>query len=280
MLATCGAQAAAANPDREVIEIINVRDFTPRSDRAYLLFRIPAKQGPSFEPVLLRIPSALEMDQYHLARTAAFQSNKARLDANEPRNQGAEKSRPEPVTEESFGFEWNGIRNLQNIDFGKPLIKTKEERTYLVEVLPADYVLYGVSYATGTAGLHTCFCLGTIGFSLAPGHITDMGYFLADGVRTKSLVPELAEESDFGPSSDVLGGLLLGGTVRPTNPQASLPDGLKLPVQPALFRAISKFYNPGAGGVNRLVAIPGILGYDRGRVINLQTGRVAPDQAL
>lgn len=241
------AVPASAGLPRPFPEISTLANFVPKPGMGYILVRVPQISGVrSFEPVLLRINTDADVAAVRAAVLTNFN--------------------------ESLQY-----HNVQSIDDSKALYKTKSESVYLVEARPGRYVVYGVSWASGIAGVHTCFCLGTVGFDVEPNVVTDIGYFYGDKVHSVSKIPELSAESGFGPSSDILGGYLLGGTMRPATPQSTLPSGLGLPVKAAQFYAVGKYYSAIAGGINRMVPIPGILDYDRGRVIDVQTGKVAPD---
>lgn len=169
------------------------------------------------------------------------------------------------------------LLNVQNIDESRPFVRGRPESVYLVEVVPGDYVLYGASYGSMPARLYTCMCLGTVGFSAPPGIVTDLGHFLADNVVRISTVPELRPESGFGPSMNVYMPLV-GATMRPAAPGLAVPEALHgANVRAAQYRAVGKFTDPGAMSINRLVPIAGVLGYDGGRVVDVASGRVAPD---
>jgi len=169
------------------------------------------------------------------------------------------------------------VANVQNIDAGRALVRGRPESTYLVEVLPGDYVLYGIGLQAGPPVLNACLCLGTVGFAAPAGVVTDLGYFFADNIHNVSRIPELRAESGLGPS--IYGAFLLpGATVRPPRPDTAVPDLLRgAVVRPVQYRAVGKFLDPAAVGINRLGPVPGVLAYDEGRVVNVATGRVVPD---
>ncbi len=169
------------------------------------------------------------------------------------------------------------IENVQSVDASGSLVELSSERLYLVEVPPGDYVLYGATYAGGTPHLYVCMCLGTVGFAAAVGEITDMGYFLADRVHETSVIPELAPESGFGPSSYGMT-ILLGATVRPARTDTHFPAGIDPGlINPANYSAIGRFFEPRALAINRLAPVPGILDYELGRVIDVSSGQPVPD---
>lgn len=287
--------ALRAREVREMVEIPAGAPVSIRPDRAYLLFRTIRPEGvPSVEPVFLRIPTAADMDRYRAARRAAYASAEAglirRREGQLRRNAemaaaGARAADLPPVDPppslETFAFVPDDLRNVQNIQDSRPFVRGRPESVYLVEVVPGDYVLYGASFGTGVllAGLHACMCLGTVGFPAPAGVVTDLGYFLGDMVHRESVIPELRAESGFGPSSNAYLAPL-GATVRPAQPATPVPAALHgANVRAAAYHAVGKFFDPRALTINRLVAVPGVLAYDGGRVIDVRTGQEAPGGA-
>jgi hypothetical protein len=261
-----------------------------RADRAYLLFRTPRFKGvPAIEPVLLRIPAASEIQRFEQAKAAAYEKALPRLmedyrKAQDKRAaqiaQGRADVGPAPSKPSlaRFAFAWDEVPNLQAVDFGDAFVKTEGENTYLVEATPGDYVLYGLTPSMGLPRLVVCFCLGTVGFKARAGEITDMGYLYGDYAYKKSTVPYLAAETGYGPSSDVGAWVLAAGTIRPVRPESSRPPGIPAStIVAADYRAVGKYFTPNAGGINRLVPVPGILDYRGGDVIDVKSGQVAPD---
>lgn len=286
-LALAAVAPAAAAPG-ELVQIREGQPVTIRPDRAYLIIRVHKPKGvPTFEPVLMRVPTDAEMTDYHTAKSRAFAAAEPRLKAERDRVL-ARKAEAEaagrtfggdipPVPSlDGFNFIYGGTLNVNAVANNWPFVKGTPDNLFLVETIPGDFVLYGVSWGAGWQGLHVCFCLGTVGFTAKAGEVIDLGTFYADSARGRSTVPELAAETGFGPSSDTPT-VLTAGTVRPVAPGAVLPPALAgVSVIPATYRAVGKFINPNAGGINRLVPVPGILAYDRGKVIDVATGREAP----
>ncbi len=280
----------AKGPPRDMVEMKAGTPVSIQKDRSYLLFRVPKHHGvPNFEPVFLRIPNAEEMKLYEADRAASFALAAPKLIAERDKQlskQAAVRAAggtysgivPPAPTTQNFNYTWTRIGNLQNIDAAAAFAKSAEEATYLVEVKPGDYVLFGASWPSGLASVHVCFCLGTVGFAAEPGKVVDLGYFMADRAKEKSVIPELASETGYGPSSDPGGTYLLAGTVRAVGPESSRAAGVpRDAVEPARYRAVGKYLYPGAVGINRLVPVPGILDYDGGAVIDVQSGKQVPD---
>jgi hypothetical protein len=289
-LALLPAALHAATPTDEMIPVKAGNSPKIRPDRAYLLFRTPRFKGvPAVEPALLRVPTASEIQRFEQAKQAAYDKalpglmkdyQKAREKYAAQVAQGGPSADPVPQEPslDRFAFAWDEVGNLQTVDFGDAFVKADEENTYLVETLPGNYVLYGLSLSMGLPRLLVCFCLGTVGFEAKAGEITDMGYLYGDVARTKSEVPYLAAESGYGPSSDVGLGVLMAGTIRPVRPDSSRPAGIAAnQVVTADYHAVGKYFTPNALGINRLVPVPGILDYKGGDVIDVKTGQVVPD---
>jgi hypothetical protein len=70
----------------------------------------------------------------------------------------------------------------------------------------------------------------------------------------------------------------MGATIRPVRPGYTIPLALRaLSVRPARYRAVGKFVEPRAYLINRLVPVPGILDYREGRIVDVTSGEVVPD---
>lgn len=235
-----------------------------KADRAYILFRSSrAKSGMlNIEHVFLRVPGAAEVAAYRAAKQAAF--DKALPDLRKKAKDGVEPSL------ETFAFEYKGNPNVFTVDAGDYLEDGKSERTYLIEVPAGTYVLYGIS--AGGRTVVTCNCLGTVKFEAKPGVITFMGGLYADKVHKASPVPHL--EDNRGPSM-FTAGWVLGQALVPPAGDAPIPAAIgSLPITPADYFAVAPYHDPGAMGINRLAPVPGVLGYERGRVIDLKTGAI------
>lgn len=287
LLALCLAAVAVPAPapaqsKDEMVEIRGDKPVTLRADRAYLLFR--TNSGVS--PVFLRVPTDTEMERYEAAKREAFakaepglikdrQSLLARKETAERAGRKFNTPIPPVPALDNFNFVYDEIRNAQTVRIGRSLEKAGDERTLLVEALPGSYVVYGLGYGEI---FQTCLCLGTVSFTAEPGRITDLGTILIASASEKSSIPELAGETGFGPSMN--GHLVLWtAAIRPATsatPVSALLAGK--PIAPADYRATGKFVASFSFGINRLAPIPGVLGYDRGNVLDLVNGKVAENR--
>lgn len=233
-------------------------------DTAYLLLRTSrAKTGVmSVDHVLVRVPTDAEIAAWRSARQAAYDAALPDL------RKKAKDGRVPPV--EDFAFDYRGPKN-RLITSPKNFIDDGELRTLLIAVPPGDYIVYGIGVA-GRA-LVTCNCLGTVRFAARAGEITDLGSFYADKVHNDSPLPFL--EDNVGPSMMAYG-FIMGQAIDPATRDTAVPGTLAaFPRVTATYHAVGLFREPGATSINRLAPIPGVLAYDRGKVIDVRTGKPA-----
>jgi hypothetical protein len=265
----------------EQVEVDAKKPFSPKPDKAYIVFRTNAAgYGPSF----MRIPSKAEIDAFQKAKVEGFEQDKPKLIEEREKalakKAAAEKAGkkfnddvpPEPALA-NYVFDYAAVSNFQALKFNKPIEKSKTERTMVVEIIPGDYVLYGIAYDRFLA---TCLCLGTVGFDAKAGEILDLGTIFIAAADPKSDIPELVEETGFGPS---MNGHLFAFTaaVRPT-PFAQPPAFLAgQTLVPARYRAVGTFVAPGVFNINRLAPVAGVSRYDGGKVIDIASGKIMPD---
>jgi len=249
--------AAGLAKDNAGVTPLQAAPAALRADAAYLLLRTSkAKSGLfAIQHVLLRIPTAQEMDDYRAARKRA-------CDRTLPDLTRKAKDGKVPGVD-AFEFDYAGKANSFVVDSGK-FLEDGDMRTILFEVPPGTYILYGSTL--GGRGLATCNCLGTVSFGARSGVITDIGSLYVDEAHRPSPIAHL--EDNLGPSMFQYG-LVLGQALVP--PDAAALHGLAR--EPARFEVVGAYYEPGASVINRLAPIPGILGYDRGRAVDLRTGQ-------
>jgi len=135
---------------------------------------------------------------------------------------------------------------------------------YLRAVQPGTYALYGplVIGANGAA-FGVCMCMGSVRFEARAGEIVDMGEIRFDGVGSGG------EKGRFGPD----GHRLPAAAVVPPRADAARPARLaNMPYAPASLHAADRMPNYFGVLIDRLAPIPGVLGYERGRVIDLAGG--------
>ena len=224
-----------------------------RADRAYVLMRIDIDLF-KFSANLLRVPDESEIAAYEEARKAAHAT-------------AGKKAAPL----ETFDFDYDGRPNFYALQPGKAIASAGKVNTVVAELSPGDYVVYGLGMGNY---LWECLCLGTVGFTAEAGKVTDLGTLLTAKAWAPSPIPELRDEVALGRSAVMDYGLFAVG-IRPAAAGAPLPPGLDPAlVTQATFRAIGPFVEPNTMLINRLAAMPGVLSYKEGRVVDVKTGTV------
>lgn len=257
------APAIAGNPraDAEFRPIREKDPLTLRADRGYVLLRNDTDLS-KFTLNILRVPSAAEMADYDAAKREAFDKLKAK--------KGDKAGRIE-----DFLFDYQGRPNFFELNPGKRVAMVGKVAMILAELTPGDYIVYGTGYGGYT---YQCLCLGTVRFTVKAGEVTDLGSLLVAKAWEPSPLPELAGEVDLGRSAVIDYGLFAVG-LRPRQAGDWMPPGIDpARIIPAELHAIGPFVDTNTVLINRLAAIPGVLGYDQGRVIDLRTGKeLAPN---
>lgn len=141
--------------------------------------------------------------------------------------------------------------------------------TYLQRVWPGRYVVYGSILVNPNGGaLGFCVCMGTIAFDAKPGEIVDVGLVKANA--TDPLIyPNLLNKAE----SEDVEGLRTGAItmMRWTLPNSSLPVDPRLArykIVPAQFKPAGPVPNYYGVQVDRMTAIPGVLTYDRDKIVD------------
>ena len=227
-----------------------------RSDRGYLLFRVPKSSMGWLMPVFLRVPDAGEIAAYDAAKRAAFA-----------------KAGSKAGSYDEFVFQNNKFNNLYGIGAGDAVADDGTTRTYLVDVRPSTYVLMGVGARNL---LTTSFAQGTVQAAVGAGVVTDLGTILLDRADRPAAAPELASVTNLG-SMARMDYQLFAGAVRPARAGDALPPGLSgAKVVPADYRATPAFFLAPAMFSNFLAPLPGVLEYRRGEVFDVKSQTTLP----
>ena len=171
------------------------------------------------------------------------------------------RDRPElPVrpTEENFDFPPAEAGNFVMVTHG-PVFSREggDSVTYLVAVPPGTYAVYGTMISLPTGIVHMCQCMGSVRFEAPAGQIVDLG-----------IVRYVGSEAGVSVSPVIM------PAVTPYAPAMTRPARLNgLPVIPAVLRAVDKIPNYFGGVINRHPPLPGVLRYERDRVIDDRTGQ-------
>jgi len=153
--------------------------------------------------------------------------------------------------------------------------KAQPHSFYLLAVKPGTYWLYGEKIKIFLEGPYlNCLCMGTVKFEAKPGTITDLG-----------LIRNLYRETGRGKHADAQGQQrdLMGNRdvrailVRPPVPEDAMPPALAaLPRVPVQYRAAGSLPNIDGTMIDRISAMPGVIAFDRDRIIDVRSGAILP----
>jgi hypothetical protein len=136
--------------------------------------------------------------------------------------------------------------------------------TYLQELTPGDYRIYGpLAVAPGGGAMGSCFCMGSVAFAAKAGEIVDLGVIAAKA--------NLQVKRPEGDSSAPV--MLDGFFLVPVASSVAIDPRLaNARVVPAKFRPVGKLPNYFGLTINRIPPIPGVMRYDRDRIVDLTAG--------
>ena len=133
--------------------------------------------------------------------------------------------------------------------------------TYLQELTPGEYRIYGPLATVPNGGATgSCFCMGSVAFTAKAGEIVDLGVIAAKA--------NLSVKRPEGDSSAPV--ILDGPFLVPAGTSVAIDPRLSgAHVVPARFRPVGKLPNYFGLPINRMPAIPGVMRYDRDRIVDL-----------
>jgi hypothetical protein len=108
----------------------------------------------------------------------------------------------------------------------------------------------------GPGDMDTCFCMGTVMFDAPAGKVTDLGRL------------SLPDDWDLPPAPVNPAGIRSFALLPVTGPLQEIGRLQGLPAEKAELHAADKMPNSFGVAVDRLAPIPGILAYDRDKVID------------
>ncbi|MEN3749967.1 hypothetical protein TPR58_22535 [Sphingomonas sp. HF-S3] len=226
--------------------------------KAYILYHYSFDMALTF----IRTPTDEDLANYQNMRSTALAAAKARhvrdLKAYETwylawkraKSRGdasaTEPEKPVEPTDDNFDFPPIERSQLVQTKEGRRALKEAGVRWYLIGVPPGEYSLYGFVTMFGGGYVGQCMCMGTVKFEAKPGVVTYIG---------EQILPNL----------------------KLPDPNVVLPAKFaKLPVRPAEFRAGGKFANFFGLMITRISEYPGILRYERDRIIDVRAEGGSP----
>ncbi|MEG3085780.1 hypothetical protein [Sphingomonas sp. PB4P5] len=235
--------------------------------KAYILLRT-ANAAPLY---LMKVPTAEDQATYDRVRAAALAEAREKYGKKaasyERARAAAAKSpglsvpeKPVEPTEANFEFVQFGMMASVGIGPMNRFAKSKELSTYLHEVTAGTYRVYGqLAAPAGAAAIGSCFCMGSVKFDAPAGAIVDLGV----------IDPPVVQEPTPGDSSQP--------AVADTKPLFR-PAGTDMPIDPRLsaakivsaaFKAVGKLPNYYGVTISRIPEMPGVMRYDRDRIVDL-----------
>lgn len=184
-----------------------------------------------------------------------------------------------PVEPKAETFSIGDLETRNSVSFGPEFVFSKDKAggnySYMMKAKPGTYVYYGPIYFDPRAGATgMCYCMGSVQFEVKAGAITDLGNFL-------TAAPDSSLQKTAPGKKIVASGAFISMKVDPnastTGPvRFGLPDSLKsYPSAQADFRAAAKMDNFFGLTVSRLPPVPGVLGYQRDKVVDLKAQTVS-----
>ena len=280
LLAAAGAVPEMVNQpvkDKPVAEIA--------AGETYLMVRASGANGGFATPLaFFREADAAELADYKARRSEALAKAHAkwvRKLASWDREyadwkglpagtRGTEPEKPVEPTESNFNFD--SIEQEQLIIVG-PFNRFAKDKVnnvsvYVSRVRPGRYHFYGpIQLTPQGAAFGTCACMGSVAFEVAPGKVTDAGTMRLNLMEAMVAAkegkgPKPKDEFDL-PDGVTQVGWTAAGESTPIDPRLA-----NISIVRASLHASGPFPNWYKAQVDRLTAIPGVLEYDRGRIID------------
>jgi len=247
---------------------------------AYILLRSPAPTAIN----LFRLATPPELEDYRGRRWQALQKAHAKwvnkhaewqqeiASWNQLKGTVGGSAPEEPIEPTDDNLDFSTIDEENMLGFG-PLFRFAKDSsgtsTYLQRVWPGRYVLYGSLFINPNGGATgMCVCMGTVAFDANAGEITDVGSVQVNGTDVL-IYPNLLNKAK---PEDVEG--LRSGAItmmRLTPASTSMPIDPRLSsfkTVPAVFKRAGPVPNYYGVQVDRLTAIPGVLSYDRDKILD------------
>lgn len=232
------------------------------------------RQGGTF----IRVPDAEDIGAYQTARDEAFaeaiKKHEKQLKRWESDSALARqnKSKPpeKPVEPDRESFSIGDIERRTAVQFGPDFAYSKANGrfSYAMSVKPGTYIWYGpVIYDPKQGFIGLCYCMGSVKFEVKAGVITNLGNYL--------FAAPLAEKQKTAPLLDIrhnggMNGFKVEVPIASSPVSFELPNSLaNWPSAKTEFSASGKLNNFYGLMISRLPPVPGILAYERDRIVDL-----------
>ena len=245
----------------------------------YIYLYGTGRQGGTF----IRVPDADDNESYRNERDAAFEKaierygkQLKRWNADVKLAQQMKKAAPEkPVEPTQENFSIGDIERRTAIQFGPDYAYIKDKSIdrfgYAMSVKPGTYIWYGpIVFDIKQGFIGVCYCMGSVKFEVKPGVVTNLGNFL--------LAAPLAEQQKGAPLLDIRhsggwNGFKVEVPITSAAVSFDLPGSLsQWPSVTPDFVASGKLNNFYGVMISRLPPVPGILEYQRDKIIDARSG--------
>ncbi len=273
------ASSTASYAGEKIFEPVKDKpDVVLDAQKSYLVIRSTA----ATPMVFVRRPEKEELEDYMKRRGealskahakwvkkhASWKSNLASWKKQAPAGRDP-KPPVEPVEPNDLNLAFPSIEEENMIQIG-PLNrfgKQSDSSTYVHMVRPGSYAFYGpVFMGIGAPSTGSCMCMGSIEFDIGKGEIVNAGTVKSNLTDAYQLAKDKAIEKpkdDF----DLPAGINAMGWGPPSSEDAMDARLSKYKVTAAKLRPSRRFPNYFGVFIDRLTAIPGILEYDRDKII-------------
>jgi hypothetical protein len=243
--------------------------------RAYVMLR----SDIAVPLYLMKVPTAADQATYDKFRADAlakahekYVKKQAQYDAAVKEKASAPKGAAlpplpdKPLEPTEANFQFTPFPLLAGVSIGPMNRFAKADgglSTYLQELTPGEYRIYGpLATAPNGGAMGSCFCMGSVAFAAKAGEIVDLGVIAAKA----NLSIKRPEGDSSAPMILDVPFLVPAGASVAIDPRLSGAH-----VVPARFRPVGKLPNYFGVTIGRIQAIPGVMRYDRDRIVDLTT---------
>jgi hypothetical protein len=282
--AILASPSALAALDKDQFKAIKDTDSVVLDPKqSYVIVQTNSDSGMfSFPMTFLRVPGPAELEDYIVRRKAALEKAHAKWIKKhaswekqnaswEKASKETRKSMKKPVepvepTDTNLAFTPIDIENLVTIGPFNRFSKRDDRSTFLHSVQPGRYVYYAnVDIANPAFGV--CMCMGSFAFDVEPGQIVNIGMMMVNffEMRQKAKAegkPMPKDDGDYPEGVNVLSWEV------PKEGATIDPRLANYRITPAKLQASGRYPNYLGLQIDRMSAIPGILEYDRDKIVD------------
>lgn len=247
------------------------------SSKGYILLRSDA----AVPLYLMRVPSAEDQRIYDGLRAEGlaearedyakdlkkYEREAASWEKASQQQRAAMRRPVKPVEPTDSNFEFTPFGLMAAVGIG-PLnrfAKAKGASTYLQEITPGEYRIYGPFVPlAGGGSMGMCYCMGSVKFEVRAGEVTDMGVIMAGQAEIPRAPKGDSSMPIFVDIPNYLGPAPAGMQLDPRLASAT--------VRRAQYKPVGKLPNYFGVTLGRIPEMPGVFRYERDRMVDLTAG--------